>query len=186
MTIKRTSIAIAAAGALALGVASSAVVMAAAAPRFSSASAKQVQSQPRAGTCHARGPRASELPDRRCTPGLRNPAVTVGTIHSTICVSGWTATVRPSSSITTKEKRASMAAYGAKGSAATYEYDHLIPLELGGAVNAAGNLWPEPSFHPKDRLENALKRLVCSGKMPLLTAQELIATNWVVAYHKYG
>jgi hypothetical protein len=92
----------------------------------------------------------------------------------------------PSSSITSKEKRASMAAYGDKGSTSAYEYDHLIPLELGGAVNAAGNLWPEPDYHPKDRLENALKRLVCSGKIPLLTAQELIATNWVAAYHKYG
>jgi hypothetical protein len=194
MTIRRASIAIAAAGALALGVASSAVVMAAAAPRFSSASAKQVQSQPRAGTCHARGAGLYELPDHRCTPGLRNPAVTARTIRSTICVSGWTAKVRPSESITNTEKRASMAAYGDKGSTSRYEYDHLIPLELGGAVNAAGNLWPEPDYtthsgfylNPKDHLENALKHLVCSGKMPLLTAQELIATNWVTAYHKYG
>ena len=194
MAIKRASIAIAAAGALALGVASSAVVMAAAAPRFSSASAKQVQVQPKAGTCHARGSGLYELPASRCTPGLRNPAVTPRTIRSTICVSGWTAKVRPSESITNKEKRASMAAYGDKASTSRYEYDHLIPLELGGAVNAAGNLWPEPDYtthsgfylNPKDHLENALKHLVCSGKMPLLTAQELIATNWVTAYHTYG
>jgi hypothetical protein len=76
-----------------------------------------------------------------------------------------------------------MAAYGDKGSTSRYEYDRLIPLELGGAVNAAGNLWPEPDYtthsgfylNPKDHLEYALKHLVCSGKMPLLTAQELIA-----------
>lgn len=179
---------------VAIGVASSAVVLAAAAPAFSSASANQVQPQPRAGTCHARGTGLYELPDQRCTPGLRNPAVTAQTIRSTICVSGWTTKVRPAASITNKEKRASMAAYGDKGSTSAYEYDHLIPLELGGAVNAAGNLWPEPDYpghtgfylNPKDRLENALKHLVCTGKMPLLTAQEMITTSWVTAYHKYG
>ena len=87
-----------------------------------------------------------------------------------------------------------MAAYGDRGRTSAYEYDHLIPLELGGAVNAAGNLWPEPDYasqsgfylNPKDHLENVLKHLVCSGRMPLLTAQELIATNWVSAYRKYG
>jgi hypothetical protein len=35
------------------------------------------------------------LPDSSCTPGAYNPDVTQSTIHSTICVSGWTATARP-------------------------------------------------------------------------------------------
>jgi hypothetical protein len=113
---------------------SAVVVLAAAVPRCSSASAKQVQPQPRAGTCHAHGPGLYELPDYRCTPGLRNPAATPRTIHSTICVTGWTSRVRPSESITSKDKRASMAACGDKRSISRYEYDHLIPLELGGAV----------------------------------------------------
>ncbi len=173
---------------------SSAVVMAATAPGFSKASATQVQRQPKADSCHARGSGLYQLPDARCTPGLRNPAVTPRTIHSTICVSGWTSRVRPPESITEKEKRASMAAYGDTESISRYEYDHLIPLELGGAVNAAGNLWPELDYthpsafylNPKDHLEDALNHLVCSGTMPLLTAQKLIATNWVTAYHKYG
>lgn len=171
----------------ALGVATSAF-------GFSSASAHKVQPQPKAGTCHARGAGLYELPDHRCTPGLRNPAVTSRTLAATICASGWTSRVRPPEPITNKEKRASMAAYGDRGRTSAYEYDHLIPLELGGAVNAAGNLWPEPDYashsgfylNPKDHLENALKHLVCSGRMPLLTAQELIATNWVPAYRKYG
>jgi hypothetical protein len=47
---------------------------------------------------------------------------------------GWTSSVRPFESITSKEKRASMAACGDKRSTSRYEYDHLIPLELGGAV----------------------------------------------------
>jgi hypothetical protein len=31
-----------------------------------------------------------------------------------------------------------------------------------------------------------LTHLVCTGQMPLLGAQELIATNWVFADRKYG
>ena len=35
-------------------------------------------------------------------------------------------------------------AYGLTGSPSAYEYEHLIPLELGGATNSPRNLWPEP------------------------------------------
>jgi hypothetical protein len=110
-----------------------------------------------------------------------NPAVTQQTIDQTICVSGWTKTVRPSESVTEQEKSASMAAYGDTGSLHDYEYDHLISLELGGATNDARNLWPEPgaSPNPKDSVENALHRLVCDGQMPLARAQHIISTGWV-------
>jgi hypothetical protein len=161
--------------------------------RSSSASAKVVQRQPAPATCHARGSGLFELPSSRCTPGLRNPSVTQATIHRTICVSGWTSKVRPPASVTNVEKVANMRAYGDAGPTSKYEYDHYVPLELGGAVNAAGNLWPEPDYakragfylNPKDRLENVLKGRVCSGKMSLAIAQNLIATNWVSAYHRY-
>jgi hypothetical protein len=61
-----------------------------------------------------------------------------------------------------------------------------IPLELGGS-NAIGNLWPQNyrgflNADDKDRLENYLHDAVCSGRMPLQTAQEAIATDWVKAY----
>ena len=132
-------------------------------------------------------------PDVRCTPGLRNPSVTQATIRRTICVSGWTATVRPPESVTGPEKAASMRSYGLTGARSGYEYDHFIPLELGGAVNASGNLWPEPDYasrqgfylNPKDRLENALKARVCARSMTLASAQRLIAANWVTAYRRY-
>jgi hypothetical protein len=83
-----------------------------------------------------------------------------------------------------------MAAYSLRGSASAYEYDHDVPLELGGAVNDRRNLWPEPDYvtrsgfylNPKDRLENALKRMVCRNAMTLAQAQRLIASNWVAAY----
>ena len=42
--------------------------------------------------------------DVRCTPGAFNLDVTQATINSTICVSGWTSTIRPPSSYTTRLK----------------------------------------------------------------------------------
>lgn len=161
---------------------------------YSSVSPYSVQRQPAAGSCRQRGSGLYSEPDRRCTPGALNPAVTQARIGSTICSSGWTSTVRPSESVTEPEKYASMEAYGDYGRASSYEYDHLVPLELGGAVNDPRNLWPEPDYsshsgyylNPKDHLERALNRLVCSGEMPLARAQVLIATDWVSAYHRYG
>jgi hypothetical protein len=87
-----------------------------------------------------------------------------------------------------------MAAYGVHGSPALYEYDHLVPLELGGAVNDARNLWPEPDYerpqgfykNPKDKLENVLKDRVCNAGMGLAQAQRTIASDWVMAYRQYG
>ena len=72
-----------------------------------------------------------------------------------------------------------MAAYGDRGSAHDYEYDHLVSLELGGADNDARNLWPEPgaSPNPKDAIENALHRMVCDGQVRLAEAQRIIATS---------
>jgi hypothetical protein len=89
--------------------------------------------------------------------------------------------------VTAVEKRASMRAYGDAGSTSEYEYDHLVPLELGGARNDARNLWPEPGATPnrKDTLENALRRLVCARELSLASAQRQIARDWVAAYRRY-
>lgn len=151
---------------------------------YSSASNHVVQPQPKPGSCHATGSGRFSLPDRRCTPGALNPAVRQGTIYRTICRAGWTSMVRPPVSISEPEKFASMAAYGDRRSASHYEYDHLVPLELGGATNAPRNLWPEPGStpNPKDSVENTLRRQVCDGKLKLVRAQQLIATNWVKEY----
>lgn len=133
------------------------------------------------------------LPNARRTPGATNPAVTQATIRRTICVSGWTSTIRPSSSYTTALKRNQLASgYAFHGDQATsdYEEDHLISLELGGSPTATANLWPEPyapilGAHKKDAVENRLHTLVCSGALPLTTAQHAIATDWWAAYQKY-
>jgi hypothetical protein len=152
----------------------------------STASSTVVQRQPPPGSCHARRKGPFSLPDARCTPGARSPKVTQANLDSTICRSGYSKSVRPSESITEKEKLASMDAYGDSGSPHDYEYDHLVSLELGGAPNDARNLWPEPgkSPNPKDKLEDRFHALVCDGKMKLATAQQQIASDWAAAYRR--
>ena len=106
-----------------------------------------VRKQPPAGSCHYRYTRTKQpLPDRRCTPGVRNPRVTPSTLGATICKAGYTASIRPPSSVTSVEKRLNAKAYGYGGSLRQAEYDHLIPLELGGDPNDPRNLWIEPSL----------------------------------------
>ena len=150
---------------------------------YSTASAQTVQAQPPPGSCHSIGAGLYSRPDPHCTPGALNPAVTQATIEQTTCRDGWTDTVRPPESITEPEKQASMAAYRDTGPTSTYEYDHLVPLELGGAVNDPRNLWPEPgsSPNPKDAVEDELNREVCDGQLTLPQAQRAIATDWLTA-----
>jgi hypothetical protein len=147
----------------------------------SRASNDVVQEQPAPGSCHAIGTGLYSRPDPRCTPGALNPTVTQATIDRTICVPGWTDSVRPPESITEQEKAASIAAYGGGGSMGDYEYDHFVALELGGATNDPRNLWPEPgaSPNPKDAVEYELNQKVCAGQMSLARAQRAIVANWV-------
>jgi hypothetical protein len=154
----------------------------------STVSSTTVQPQPAPGTCHYRGHGLDTLPDPRCTPGAIDPAVTESDIHRTICVSGYTESIRPPESITEAEKRLSMKAYDAAKPLHAYEYDHLVALELGGARNDPRNLWPDPGPIPnrKDELAGRLRKLVCAGRLKLATAQLLIARNWVQAYGQYG
>lgn len=137
--------------------------------------------------------------------GVTNPNVTQANIHQTICISGWTATIRPSSSYTTDLKKyqlgivgknplddgyAGVMLYGfgqyagADKNTANFEEDHLISLELGGHPTDTHNLWPEayPTAHLKDQTENALKRAVCSGSLTLKEAQDTITGDWYKYY----
>lgn len=124
------------------------------------------------------------------TPGVTNPNVTQENIQSTICVSGWTATIRPSASYTTALKKQQLP----DGSnLANYEEDHFISLELGGNPTQPANLWPEPyqsslagiGAHTKDQVENYLHKQVCAGAMTLAEAQQEITTDWYSVFiHK--
>lgn len=152
-----------------------------------------VEPQPPAASCRYGFQGSDPLPDPHCTPGVLNPQVTQATIASTICRRGYTSSIRPSESITEPEKRGSAAAYSYSGPFSTGEYDHLVPLELGGDPNDPGNLWVEPNDNPtatstdnsKDVLENRLNALVCSGQLSLAGAQQAISADWATAYQRY-
>lgn len=119
---------------------------------------------------------ASLLPSGAAPPihGATNPAVTQATIDDTICVPGYTRTIRPSYRWSSAYKYALVKQQG--GSVRDYELDHLIPLELGGAPRAAQNLWLEPwaDAHDSDPVENDLHRQVCRGEISLVWAQHQI------------
>jgi hypothetical protein len=108
------------------------------------------------------------------TPGVLNPDVTQATIGTTICVQGWTRTVRPPTEYTNALKLRQMRVYGESGSPSAYQEDHLISLELGGHPTDPRNLWPEP--YPRashvDTIENQLNAQVCSGALTLAQAQQ--------------
>ncbi len=55
------------------------------------------------------------LPDPECTPGAIDPNVTAQSQNGTICIVGYTGTVRPSTSITGKIKIVTLDAYSFTG-----------------------------------------------------------------------
>ena len=132
------------------------------------------------------------------TPGLADPAVTQANIQQTICVSGYTAKVRPPSSYTTKLKISQFDAYGySDRKTGDYEEDHLISLTIGGSPTDPRNLWPEPytlldahgldwGARTKDKVENWLNDQVCAGTMTLAAAQQAEATDWPTIFTTAG
>lgn len=156
---------------------------------------------PAVGACHYKtAADGYTLPDPTCTPGAINALVTQNNLDTTICrPGGYTSSVRPPVGITEPAKYKMMAAYSARGSASLYEFDHFVPLGLGGA-STISNLWPEPEqgnpaqFDPsdpyganaKDGVEDALHSAVCDGKVTLRAAQNAIVTNWTTALSSLG
>ena len=138
-------------------------------------------------------PTSSAQPNPALTPGALNPRVTQADIASTICVPGFTRGIRPPEHYTERLKREGIRAYGyTDRRLRDYEEDHLISLELGGSPDSPRNLWPEPHHviggwgsYAKDRLENRLHRLVCTGRLPLARAQYEISHEWISAYRSY-
>jgi hypothetical protein len=132
------------------------------------------------------------LPDPAATPGAHDPLVKRSTIHATIGVPGWTATVRPPTSYTNALKRNKMVEYGLDGSPDDYELDHLIPLCCGGHPTDERNLWPQPragmfGARTKDLTEVAAQHAVLNDVMSLEYAQISFATNWIDLHaHLFG
>lgn len=114
-------------------------------------------------------------------PIPRNPAVTQETLSTTICVRGYTGTVRPRLYVSRKIKRSLLTAAGLPlACAREFELDHRLSLNLGGAPLDRSNLqlqlWPEARV--KDKLEVKLNHLVCAGVLPLAEAQACIWNDW--------
>ena len=117
----------------------------------------------------------------------------VSKIKSTICVIGWTATVRPPASYTNQLKYSQLhSGYNLGGdlNLKDYEEDHIVPLEVGGNPTSALNLFPEPrnikyGSYVKDQLENRMHQLVCAGQVTLKVGQSVFLTNWEKGYVKY-
>jgi hypothetical protein len=134
---------------------------------------------------------AADLPDPRLTPGAIDPSVTQDNIQETVCMKGYTKTVRPPASYTNKLKKKQIREYHySDTNPRDYEEDHLIPLNIGGNPTDERNLWPEPrnsewNADKKDALEFALYKLVCAGRISLKDAQEAERGNWIEAYKKY-
>jgi hypothetical protein len=124
---------------------------------------------------------------------LVNPAVSFATRGSTICVTGWTATVRPPASYTSPLKAQQMAAEHLSGSPSNYEEDHRLPLEGGGFPGGAGldthNLSPEahPASVTKDSAENQLKQQLCAAKdaATFTSLQVAFVNRWLAPWPNY-
>ena len=124
----------------------------------------------------AAAPAGIALPDPVLTPGATFPGATT----VTVCAPGYATAFR---SLTTQEASQVFRRYGLADVPGRYEVDHLIPLELGGS-NDQTNLWPEPlagtyGAREKDRVEDGLHTLVCSGKTSLADAQRYVREWWV-------
>jgi len=137
----------------------------------------------------AQAPQA--LPNPLITPGAIDPAITSQNLQSTVCVRGYTATVRPDKRVTNRLKREQIRQYRYSDTdPRNYEQDHLIPLSLGGNPSDPRNMWPQPregawGADEKNDLEFVAYRLVCNGQLNLQEAQRRIAANWIEAYQAW-
>lgn len=118
-----------------------------------------------------------------------NPDVGQETVGATICTAGYTKAVRPSTTYTNGVKFKLMHdADIDQSQSADYALDHIVPLVLGGSPRSRENLrlLTARENSRKSRIEVKLRCLVCSGQLPLQTAQETIYNDWQSAYHQYA
>ena len=130
---------------------------------------------------------AHVLPDPAIAPGVINPAVSNTTFRRTICLSGWTKTVRPRLKWS-NELKATLVPPGLQMSDG--ELDHRLSIEDGGAPADPKNLWFQVyddryGARVKDVLETKLKRLVCKGRIGLDAARNALLGNWLTSYQQY-
>jgi hypothetical protein len=120
--------------------------------------------------------------------GALDPHVTQNNIQQTICRRGWVGSVRPSAEFANSAKHWMMVEQGWEN-AADVELDHIVPLELGGAVRDLKNLWLQPLHGPwnarcKNTLAVELSKAVCKGDAKLADAQDEIRRDWRASYRR--
>jgi hypothetical protein len=107
-------------------------------------------------------------------PGQSYHAVTQATLNQTVCVKGWTSTVRPPFSYTSALKRWLLKDRQLPGTVSQYQLDHMESLELGGAPYSTQNLFMQPiaQAHVDDAKENAWHADLCAGRLTLKQARQ--------------
>jgi len=110
-----------------------------------------------------------------------NPNVTQSNIQETICVSGYTKTIRPPVSYTNALKKQRMTAMGLPFELmGDFQLDHKIPLSVGGHPSNQDNLILQDAddAHRKDAVEHCAQRAVCKGEISLAEAQQEMWKDW--------
>jgi hypothetical protein len=116
-------------------------------------------------------------------PNASTPGAIVSSDPATVCVRGYSRTVRPPYDYAWRKFRVRVfRAYGISHEQwHDYTIDHDVPLSLGGAPEDLRNVWPEPKAEAKrkDEVEDELLAAACyRHTMTLAAAQAAIARNW--------
>jgi hypothetical protein len=139
-------------------------------------------------TAHAE---VHEIPDHELMPGYLNSDVTQANVMQTVCVAGWTNSIRPSRAYIAKLKLDQMRELGQLGHPSEYHEDHVVPLCAGGHPTDRRNLWPQPlrsKWADKDKndLEQSVCRMLCRGEITLQAAQAIfLAPDWRAEYELF-
>ena len=106
---------------------------------------------------------------RRHPVGVQSLSVTQANIHQTICVPGYSASVRPPLYYTERIKRQRMREEHLPGRLSDYELDHWWPIEDGGSPTDDRNLVMQPwkQAREKDAVENYVHLQICLGELLL-------------------
>lgn len=123
------------------------------------------------------------LPSTELTPGA-----VATTDVSVICEKGYPQRARKVS-MATKNKVYRVHGVDKEQCTKGCKIDHLIPLAIGGS-NDIKNLWPheygaEWNVFAKTRLEVKLRKEVCTGKLPIVEAQNCIRADWTRCYLRF-
>ena len=130
------------------------------------------------------------------TPGVSvampNPKLTPGVVADSDVVSVCSQPRQPTPALSVGVEDAVLTEYGIPITTlvlASYHFNYLIPLDLGGA-NAIANIWPISvnktiGYFQKQQLDGKLRSMVCYSQIQLVPTQQLLAQDWYALYVQY-